>query len=178
MKQWVEMILYRGFVSKDFKVRYMYCNDDESEFKTVVVTDRGGVKLRPSFMIKIEEGFDKPSMIINANRYYPFISLMEKSIKLISENFTDLFPNVGRIEFEIDSKMLDIFQTEKAISTCGMTIVPAVWVDPEGTCKPGLRVIDNKGSMIMPFEDAMAIPSLLRGIDPFNLGLNILSHCK
>lgn len=152
--------------------------ESHEQYNTVSITPGGTIKIRPTWMIKFDNGFNEDSLIITSTRYYPFMLLLEKSCKLISDNFLDLFPNIGRIEFEIDSKVLDTYQTEKAISTVGMSIIPAVYVDKEGVCAPGMRIMSDKSSIIIPFEDALPIPNLLKSLDPNNLMLNLLNHVK
>ena len=169
----VESILYRGIVNKDFRVTYLYQFESEGPYQTVV--DKGSkICVRPSFAITISEGFDKPRIFIPGVKYYQFLTLLDKTVTTISENLYEIFPNVNRIEFEIDSRVLERFQTEKAITTAGMTAVPAVWVDDTNSCFPGVRINTKNGSVIIPLEDAIPMVQMFKCFDPILYSINML----
>ena len=86
----------------------------------------------------------------------------------------DIFPNVNKIEFETDSRVLERFQTEQALSTNGITMIPAVWTDGTGSCFPGIQINMMNGSIAIPFEDVISIGQMLKTFEPNQFGLSIL----
>ena len=164
----IESIVFRGYLNKDFRCSFIYNLDMDGKFKTVTQKDSGTYVLYPSFMLHISEGYERPSLYISFKRYFPFVTLFKKTVKLVQDNLYDLFPNVGRMEFEIDSRTLERFQTEQALSTAGMTMMPAVWVDSTNQCFPGLRITteDRPYSVTIPLEDSIAFSEMLNGFDP------------
>ena len=102
---------------------------------------------------------------------------MEKTIKLIQKNLFALYPGVGSDEFEIDEKVLERFQKEKAMSGGGMTLVPSVYVDPSGLCDPGVRISmnDKNNGLTLALEDAIALNQLLKIFDPNQYSLTFLT---
>ena len=169
----VESILYRGIVNKDFRVTYLYQFESEGPYQTVV--DKGSkICVRPSFAITISEGFDKSRMFIPAYKYFQFVLLLKKTIKRISANLYDIFPNINSSEFEVDSRVLERFQTEQAMTSGGMTMVPCVWVDQASQCYPSIRVTSLNGNVVIPLEDAMSISQMLQTFDPHQFGLSVL----
>lgn len=170
----IDSLLYRGHVNKDLRVSYCYNFEPSGKYQTVIQRENGNVHINPSFGISISEGYDKNRMYIPANNYYPFASLMKKSIKLISDNLFDIFPNINNSEFEIDSRVLQRFQTEQAISTCGMTIIPTVWVDENSACYPAIKIDSIGSNVVVPLEDAISISKLLNSFEPHTYGLSVL----
>lgn len=170
----IDSTLFKGFVNKDLRVVYSYNFEPTGQFQTIIQKDNGNVVIRPSFGISISEGFDKSRLFIPANKYYPFVSLLRKTIKLISDNLFEIFPNINNIEFEIDSRVLERFQTEQAMATSGMTMVPTVWVDQTSACFPGIKVTSMNGSVDIPLEDAIPISEMLKSFEPNIFGLSIL----
>lgn len=170
----IDTTLYKGFVNKDLRVSYLYNFEQSGQFQTIVQKDNGNVTIRPAFGISISEGFGKCHMFIPSNKYYSFASLLKKSVKLISDNLYDIFPNINRIEFEIDSRVMERFQTEQALTTNGMTMVPAVWIDSTNSCYPGIKVNTTNGYITIPLEDAIPISKMLNSFEPHSFGLSIL----
>lgn len=170
----VDSILYRGFVNKDLRVTYVYKFESDGKFPTIVQRDNGNVVIYPSYGLSISEGFEKSQIYIGMNKYYSFASLLNKCVKLISDNLYDIFPNINKIEFEIDSRMMERFQTEQALSTNGLTMFPAVWTDGSGTCFPGIQINMINGSITIPLEDAISIGTMLQTFEPNHFGLSIL----
>lgn len=171
----IDSILYRGFINKDLRVSYVYNYESAGQYPTIVQRGNGNLAINPSFGISISEGFDRQRIYIPANRYYPFAALLRKSVNLISDNLYDIFPNVNRMEFEVDSRVLERFKTEQALTTHGMTIVPEVWVDSTSTCYPGIRINTQKsGTVSIPFEDAIPIADMLNSFEPHSFGLSLL----
>lgn len=174
MMQQINSTIYRGFVNKDLRVTYHYKFESTGQFQTITQRENGSITILPSFGISISEGFEKSRLFIPGNKYYPFSSLLRKSIKKISDNLYDIFPNVNRIEFEIDSRVLERFQTEQAMSTNNMTIIPEVWVDNTNSCYPAIKVNTLNGSISIPLEDAISISEMMNSFDPMTYGLSVL----
>lgn len=173
----VDTPLFRGTqdsVNKNLLVSYVYTFEQGGKFDTVRQRANGNMVINPSFGISISEGYDKPQIFIPGIKYYQFTTLLEKTVNAISENLYEIFPNVNRIEFEIDSRVLERFQTEKAMTTAGMTAVPAVWVDETSSCYPGVRINTKNGSVIIPLEDAIPLKEMLKGFDPIVYSINML----
>ena len=95
---------------------------------------------------------------------------------MISENLYDIFPDVSKLEFEVDPKTLQIYQTEKAMSTGGITIVPAVWVDNTQQCFPAIKVTTLKypTGITIPLEDAIAMNKMFNTFDPHTYSMILL----
>ena len=170
----IDSVLYRGFVDKDLRVTYIYNFESYGKFPTIIQKDNGNVVIYPAYALSISEGFDKPHVYIPTNKYHSFVSLLEKCIKLVSDNLYDIFPNVNKIEFETDSRVLERFQTEQALSTNGITMIPAVWTDGSGSCFPGIQINMMNGSITIPFEDVISIGQMLKTFEPNQFGLSIL----
>lgn len=172
----VESILFRGLINKDLRMKYLYMFEEDGQYQTITQKDNGNITLTPSFALSITEGFGKSHIFIPSNRYYQFITLLRKTVKMISDNLYDIFPNVNKIEFEVDSRTLERFQTEQAMATGGITMIPTVWVDQTNTCYPAIRVTTSSSpaGISIPFEDGIPISELLRTFEPNQYGLSIL----
>lgn len=166
-------ILYRGTVNRDIRVTYAYKYED-GQFCPVVQRSEEAVTIFPSYGISISEGFEKGSAFITSKTYYSFVLLLNKTVKLVSEHMFELFPDMNKMEFEIDSRTLERFQTEKAMSVAGMTMLPTVWVDETNNCYPALKIETLYGTCTIPFEDCMNINQMFKTFDPLNFGLSIL----
>lgn len=179
MKQEVDSQLYRGSVNKELTINFHYTYSDEGKYPSVQQRNNV-VKIYPSFIVNISEGYGKPFIPILSAAYSSFTSLLDKSLKQITENLYTIFPDVGKIEFDIDSKTLEIYETEKAISTNGMTAVPAVWVDSTSQCFPAIKITSVKYPMgvKIPLEDAMAMSKMFSCFDPHTYGLTLLTLCS
>lgn len=176
--------LMTGNINTGLLVRfcYTYESGQDAKFPTIKVTDSGGIVINNSYGLDISEGYDRPRVYIPKKSWGPFVTLLQKTVKTISENLYEIFPDINKEEFDIDSRVLETFQTEKACSTAGMTMVPCVYVGEGGKCYPAIRLNTVKyGSCTIPFEDAIAISNMISKIDPdqysFNL-INILSKFK
>lgn len=170
----IDSRLYTGTINKDLRLTYTYDYQENGQFQTITFKGNGRVIVRPSFNITISEGFDKPRLFLPSTKYHSFTALLRKSIDLISKNLYEIFPNVGRIEFEADSRVLERFQTEQALATDGITAMPCVWVDPTGSCFPGVRLNSLNGSVSIPLEDAIPMSELLNNFDPYCYGISIM----
>ena len=185
MKKRIDTNLFSGIVNRELRVNYLYTWDDSSKYKPMTeqqMADTNGmgniqtVKIYPGIMITVSEGYGKPFMTIISNMYYPFISLLDKTINAISKNLYEIFPDIGKVEFEVDSRTLDIWKTEKALKSGDMTMFPVVWVDASQQCFPAIKCtsLRSPDGVIIPLEDAMAISKLLSCFDPNTYGVMML----
>jgi len=171
-----DLTMYKGNTNTELRVTYSYNYEQSGQFQTVRMKSNGSVAILPSFGISISEGYERPYIFITSNKYYPFIALLSQSLKLISDNLYEIFPNINGIEFEVDSRVMERFQTEKAMSTAGMTAMPVVWTDSNSVCYPAIRITSLKnGSITIPLEDAKPIEMMLKGFNPFNYGISLLN---
>ena len=69
-----------------------------------------------------------------------------------------------------------IFQTEKAIQTAGITMVPDIWVDETQQCFPAIKCTTTRypSGVRIPLEDAKALSTTLNCFDPHIYGLVLL----
>ena len=168
--------LFRGTVEKNLVANYVYTFDVDGDFRTIYQREgTENVTILPSFGISVSLGFDKDRLYIPSSQYYTFASLLETAVKLISEHLYELFPNAGRMEFEINAKALERFQTEQAIASNGFTLVPAVYVDDMNQCYPGIQITSLKlGNIKIPLQDAIPLSKMLNSIDPHLMSLSML----
>lgn len=174
MSMRIDHLLLRGNVDNELRVSFKY-DFKTDEYPTIKQPRPEIVSINPSYAIVIFRSFED-SLYITAKRYFPFTILLEKSIKQISDHLFDLFPDINDQEFGIDSKMLNIFRTEKAMSTANITMIPCVWIKSDtNECYPGIEISGlNLNTFRMPLEDAMSISKLFSLFEPINFGLNIL----
>lgn len=170
----IDHLLMRGYVDPDIRVSYKY-EFMIDNYPTITQPRDDFVKIMHSYSLQIMRTFDD-SIFIGNKRYFPFVLMLEKTVKLVSDNLYNLFPDINDFEFGIDRKMLEIFQSEKAVSSAGITMVPCVWVKAAtNECYPAIEV---SGSNIKPFkiplEDAMSMVKLFSVFDPVNMGMNML----
>lgn len=171
----IDMPLYRGNVNKNLRVLYNYNFEPTGQYQTVVQKNNGSITINPAFSISISEGFERNRLFIPSNKYYPFATLLENTIKVISENLYTIFPDINSSEFEIDHRALERFQTEKAMTTCDMTAMPDVWVDEFSSCYPAIKIDTTKcGCVTIPFEDAIPVSKILGRLEPYTAALDIL----
>lgn len=170
----IDTCLYKGFINSDLRCSFIYQFEQDGQFQTIKTRPSGNVGISPSFGISISEGYDKNRIYMPAARYYPFATLLDKTVKLVSENLYEIFPDVNNTEFEIDSRALERFQTEKAMSTAGFTMVPAVWVNETSQCFPGIRISQQNGFVVVPLEDAIPMSKMFLSFDPHNYALSML----
>lgn len=179
MTKRIDSNLYRGCVNRDLTVEFLYTYTDEGKYQPIV--DKGEtVKVYPAHMLTISEGYGKPFVTVMSNNFHQFVSLLEKSVKHISENLYDIFPDVNKIEFEMDSKTMEIYQNEKAMTTNGMTMYPTVWVDMNQQCYPAIKftTLKQPSGITIPLEDAIPISKLLNTFNPHVYGITLLSLFK
>lgn len=173
-----ESVLYKGIVDKSLRISYIFELQLGGKFPTIEETNSGSIITYPAYMLKIGSTNSNLRIVIGSLKYFTFVVLFEKTLKLIQENLFELFPNVGKLEFDMDDSILERFQKEKALNSADITMIPAIYTDGTGVCSPGLRIsIDNKGKYItIPIEDAIAIDRMFKTFDPNTYGLNILSQ--
>lgn len=178
MKQTFDTTLFRtntDSVNKDINVVYRFIFEDSGDYTTIREKRNGnGIVFNPSFALIINDNSRGRNIYLPGNRYYAFITLLEKSIKLIRENLYTIFPNIGKIEFEIDSRVLERFQTEQAIFSGGIKMVPAVWSNSTDECFPGIMIMYKESSVILPLEDTLPLMEMLRHFDPMTYALTSL----
>ena len=171
--------LYNGTINKQLLVNYGYTfipRTYEEKYPTVKITDKGNVVINHSYSLTISEGFDKARLFVPGRVWFQFVTLLEKSVKRISENLYELFPDLNKTEFDIDARTLEIYQTEKACSTAGLTMIPTVYVNESHECFPAIKIITTEfGSVVVPFEDAISLSTMISKIDPITYGMNIMS---
>ena len=162
-------------INPNLSVAFNYKFEPSGPFQTIKENSRKtGYIINPSYAISVSEGKDRSRIFIPGNKYYSFTSLVDKAIKLISENLFTIFPNINKLEFEIDSRALERFQTEKAMATAGMTAVPAVWGNEVNECYPGIKISSLHGTVTIPLEDAIPMVETLKHFDPIVYCINSL----
>ena len=167
----VDHLLMRGSIDRDLRVSFRYKFSD-GEYATVKQRN-DFIFINPTYAIVISRSFED-SIFIPDRKYFSFVSLLSKTVKMISDDLYKLFPDINDIEFGIDNKMLDIFRVEKAMSTNGITMLPTVWVDANSKCYPGIEISGDNRFFKFPMEDAIAMVQLFSVFDPMNLGMSIL----
>lgn len=177
-KMIIDTYIYKGTresINKNLSVVYNYKFEQNGTFQTIKENrNNTGYIIYPSYAISISEGMGKQRIFIPGNRYYAFTTLLDKAIKLISENLFTIFPNVNKVEFETDSRALERFQNEKALMTAGMTAVPAVWPNEVNECFPGIQISSTNGAVIIPLEDAIPLVEMLKHFDPIVYSVSML----
>ena len=168
--------LFRGSRDKHLTVLYGYSYEPDGDFKTVYQREGSNtVTILPAFGISISKGYEQDRVYIPSNQYFTFVTLLQKTVTLISDHLYELFPNAGRSEFEINAKALERFQTEMAIASDGITMVPAVYVDDTNQCYPGIQINTLKlGSIRIPFEDAIPMNQMFKTFDPHAMSISML----
>lgn len=165
--------LYSGNVNKSLRVNYIYKVENE-RFQTVKSTSHG-FNILPGFSISISEGFEMDKIFIPGGFYHMFVALFHKSIPIVQQHIHELYPNLNQEEFEINSRVLERFMTEKALGAGGTSIVPDKWVDQTGKCYPALKVDGLYGHCKIPLEDCIALDQLFMTFDPLTFGLIMLN---
>lgn len=168
--------LFRGSLDKRLNVLYVYTFEPEGDFRTIYQREgSASTTVSPSYAISVTHGYGEDSIYITSSQYFSFISMLEKCVKLISDNLYELFPNVGRSEFEINAKALERFQTEKAMASDGITMIPSVFVDETNQCFPGIQINTLKlGSIRIPLQDAIPMSKMFSTFDPHLMSLSML----
>lgn len=168
--------LFRGSVDKKLSALYVYTFEADGDFKTVYQREgSSSVTILPSFGISISRGYNQDGIYVTSNQYFTFVTLLNKIVTLIQDHLYELFPNAGKSEFEINSKALERFQTEKAIASDGITMIPAVYVDDTNQCYPGIQINTLKlGSIRIPLQDAIPMNKMFSTFDPHAMSISML----
>lgn len=175
----ISSTLYRGIVNKELKVEYVLQYESGGQYQTVRKRENGGYLIRPAFGLSISEGFEKSRVFIPSNKYYHAISLLQKINKIVAENIFEIFPNSGsKTEFSIDSKMLDRYQTEKALSVSDMSVYPCIYANETNECFPAIQLNTSKSSVRIPFDDSLAIEKMFSTFDPHIYGSSLLTMLR
>lgn len=183
-KQSCTMTIFNGTVNKNLRASFgyqFYKNDGVIKYPSIRMTDKGTIVINHSFSLTINQEFGQPGIFIPGKQWNQFCTLLEKTIKLVSESLYDLYPDIGQSEFSIDSRTLDRFKIEKACSTAGISMYPDVWVGEESSCFPAIQINTSVGNCTMmkiPLEDAIPLSSTLNKIDPNMYCLSMLEMIK
>ena len=168
--------LFRGSTDKRLTVTYVYRFEAEGDFRTVYQKEGSeSAYISPSFGISISNGYDKDRVYVTTNQYFTFVTLFEQIVRLVSQHLHELFPNAGRSEFEINAKALERFQTEEAVASEGITMIPCVYVDETNQCFPGIQINTLKfGSIKIPLQDAIPMNRMFKTFDPHGMSISML----
>ncbi|MBR5296999.1 MAG: hypothetical protein IKU29_03915 [Parabacteroides sp.] len=174
----IESVIFKGFINKQFTMSFIYNLEFDGKFKSISEDGDGRITIYPSYLLQLNPGYPLPRIYISNIKYFTFTSLLESGVKLVRKNLFTLFPNINKTEFEIDERVMERFQTEKALNGGGITIVPSIWVDSTNQCYPGLKIsVDNKSDCVtLPLEDAIAMNQLFKTFDPNQYSMSILSQ--
>ena len=177
MKKSIAIQLYKGMeVNKNLGMKMnVYYEDSVEQFPTIIEKNNT-YYIRPSFLLVISEGYQRPMVTIGATSWFQFVALYNKSIKLIQDNLYNLFPNVEKMSWDdIDTKELERFQTEKCMYINGYSIVPIAYPTDFQEYVPGILITakDNK-TVRIPFEDAIIIGDILDKMNPIQLSIECI----
>lgn len=174
----IESIVYQGLTNSELRVSFIYLFKHDEEKYNTVKEKESGYTVMPSYLLKISEGYEKPQTFISPRKYFSFATMFDKSVKLVQDSLYDLFPNVGRPEFSMDSRAYERFIQEKAMSSAGMSIIPAIWTDSTNQCYPALQIIseEKNDSVTIALEDAIGFSRFLATFQPDLYGMLILTN--
>ena len=175
MRRGIKLNLYRGMdINKDLQVSMNVTYEYDSQYSTVKISGNN-ITFNRAYTLSITEGYEKPRMFITSNEWASFVTILKKSIKLIQENFHNIFPSEGRINREdIDMKELERFQTEKCMYLNGISIIPIIY-STEYENFPGIMIRNKRNESVrIPFEDAIIISEVLDKIEPNLLSIQYL----
>lgn len=169
----LDCLLFRGVTDPELRVTFFADYNPDGKFASIVAhPDR--YKVYPSFCIKVSRSFEQ-YIFIKSTRYFSFVSALKRSVKLISDNIYDLFPDMDKTEFEVDSRLMSIYQTEKAVASGGFVLSPCKWVNQTEECFPGVKIYStDTGEFKIPFEDAVLMVEMLSSFDPINMYMNMI----
>lgn len=169
-------LLMNGTVDKNLRMNFIYDfkQGGDERFPTMIEHEDGNLYMFPAHSISISSG-NNNHIFIPTKRYFQFVTLLERSAHLISEHLFELFPNISMTEFDIDHKVMERFETEQKLTTDGMSMVPAIWVNENNECFPAIRYEYIKGDKFtIPLNDAIPMIQILNTLDPFTFGLSLL----
>lgn len=167
--------MFRCSVNKQIRVEYQFQQKSDGKFNTIREF-KNTMYIEPSFSVTIGEPYGSPNRIfIPGKDYFQFVMLLEKSVKLIQQHVLELFPDLSSNEFEIDSRVLERFSTEKAMHVNGMTIMPCTWSNQVNETFPAIQINTMNGTCRIPLEDAMTISRMFSTFDPITFGMLLLN---
>ena len=175
MRRGIKLNLYRGMdINKDLQVSMNVTYEYDSQYDTVKISGNN-ITFNRAYTLSITEGYEKPRIFVTSNEWASFVTILKKSIKLIQENFHNIFPSEGRINREdIDMKELERFQTEKCMYLNGISIIPIIY-STEYENFPGIMIRNKRNESVrIPFEDAIIISEVLDKIEPNLLSIQYL----
>ena len=174
----IDTTLFKGIINKNLLCSYIFQYEEAGQFQTIRVRQSSQTKvITPCYSIAISEGYDKNRLFIPSTKYASFVCLFHKSVKLVQENIYDIFPKMDQTDMEVDTRALQRFQTEKAMSTAGLTITPSIWVDEGSQTYPGIRC-SGSGNVTIPMEDAIALDQVLKNFDPTQFMISMITLMK
>lgn len=172
----INQTLFSGNIDKALKVIFSFDLKSQSDrFPTATHPSPDKWCLYPSYGLIIESGYNN-FIFVPSKLYFQFCALLKRSVATISEHLYDIFPNVDKSDFEVNSKSLEIYSNYDALSSAGMKITPCVWTNDGGDCYPGLTFINEKNMQFrLPLEDAIAMIEMLSTFDPNNMSLQLIN---
>lgn len=175
MRRGIKLNLYKGMeINKDLQVSFNVTYEYNAQFNTIRMVGET-ICFKPCYALSISEGYEKGRIFMTSGEWFPFVTILKKSIKLIQENFHSIFPNAGKFDRnELDTKELERFQTEKCLFINGISIIPIVY-STEYDSYPGIMIRNKRNESIrIPFEDAIIISEILDKIEPNTLSVQYL----
>lgn len=170
----INQSIFNGRIDRDLKVYFSFdIKGSEEKYPTITHPTPEKWTLLPQYGLFIQSGYNN-FVYVGFKLYFQFVALLKRSVASISEHLYEIFPGVDNAEFEVNSRALEIYSTEKAMSTAGMKIVPCVWTNQGGDMCPGIAFTSDKNTQIsIPFEDAIAMVEMLATFDPNNMALQM-----
>lgn len=178
MSSTTTVTVFRGNRNKLVRIVYRFKYETSGQFKTV--TQRKGsngdtfYNIIPSYSVQIFDS-EKNNIYVPSSTYFQLVALIEKGCNLITSHLSELYPNINKIEFEIDHRTLERFQTEEALLSGDITVMPDTYVDSTNSTYPSMRISNKAGAVNIPLEDIKAMVYALRGFDPIGCGLTLLN---
>lgn len=175
MRRGIKLNLYKGMeINKDLQMSFNVTYEYNSQYDTIKMVGET-LYFQRSYALSISEGYGRAHLFITSNEWFQFVSILKKSIKLIQENFHNIFPSVGKFNRDdLDTKELERFQTEKCLYLNGISIIPIVY-STEYDSFPGIMIRNKRNESIrIPFEDAIIISEILDKIEPNALSIHYL----
>jgi hypothetical protein len=167
--------ILRGSINTQLKVDYKFYYKKDDKYPTIRYF-KDTMYIEPSFSITIGEPYGSPNNVFITNKdYFPFVLLLKKSIELIQQHLSELFPNLSSTELEIDSLALESFMTSKAMRINGMTIYPTTWSNQTNETFPAILIETKRSRCRVPLEDGLIISQMLSTFDPNTFGIMLLN---
>lgn len=178
MTKKIDIPIYRGIeINKDLLVTFSVSYTTDEQYNTITEKQNGsGYVFKNLYSLTISEGYGKSRMYCPSSSWATFVSILVKSIKLIQDNFYNIFPNANKIDWDdIDRKELERFQTEKCMYLNGFSIIPVIYLTSCNEPVPGIRITTKSNESVnIPFEDAILISEILNKIEPNTLAISYL----